>query len=306
MRFVAFLAAAAIVPQAMAHYVFPALIVNGEETERYEFVRASTNSNSPVTDVTSDGFVCNIGANDASVLAKTKTKAVKAGDEIGFTAESDISHPGPLAVYMSKAPSGVASYKGDGDWFKVYELTTSDITSAGLQWASDGLRNFTFTLPKEVPTGEYLVRVEHTALHAAGSKDGAQFYISCAQISVTGGASGTPTPTVKIPGVYTGEEPGILINLYYPVPTSYTPAGPATWPNKCVDHTGNLAGQTSDGDCTGDAGATTPVAPAPSNGTAPETPSNGTTPEASDEGCEAAAARRQARSMRRRTTRLAL
>ncbi|KAK1579255.1 family 61 glycosyl hydrolase [Colletotrichum navitas] len=298
MRSVAFLAAAAIVPQAMAHYVFPALIVNGEETARYEYVREAKNSNSPVTDVTSDGLVCNIGGNDASVLAKTKTKAVKAGDELGFTAESDISHPGPLAVYMSKAPSGVASYKGDGDWFKVYELTTSDITSAGLQWASNGLRNFTFTLPKEVPTGEYLLRAEHTALHAAGSKGGAQFYISCAQISVTGAASGTPAPTVKFPGAYTGEEPGIMINLYYPVPTSYTPAGPATWPNKCVDHTGNLAGQPSDGDCTGDAGATTPTSPV-----APA-PSNGTTPDASnDEGCEAAAARRHARSMRRRNTR---
>ena len=31
------------------------------------------------------------------------------------------------------------------------------------------------------------------------------------------GGSGTPGPLVEIPGVYTGNEPGILINIYYPV-----------------------------------------------------------------------------------------
>ncbi|KAG6827156.1 hypothetical protein H0H93_015822, partial [Arthromyces matolae] len=66
----------------------------------------------------------------------------------------------------------------------------------------------------------------------------------CGQINVTGGGSGTPGPLVSIPGVYTGnarflssrqtrlvadlilQEPGILINIYYPVPTSYTNPGP--------------------------------------------------------------------------------
>ena len=57
--------------------------------------------------------------------------------------------------------------------------------------------------------------------------------ISCGQINVTGGGSGTPGPLVAIPGVYTGnvrwlhsslprvaltfahlQEPGILINIY--------------------------------------------------------------------------------------------
>ncbi|KAK1991010.1 hypothetical protein LX36DRAFT_753843 [Colletotrichum falcatum] len=284
MRSFALLAAAAVVPQAMAHYVFPALVVNGEETARYEYVRETKNSNSPVTDVTSDDIVCNVGGNDADVLAKTKTKAVNAGDSLGFTVESDISHPGPLAVYLSKAPSGVASYKGDGDWFKVYELSTSEINAAGLQWASSGLRSFNFTLPKEVPTGEYLLRVEHVALHGAGSKGGAQFYISCAQISVAGAASGTPAPTVKFPGAYTGDEPGLLINLYWPIPTSYTPAGPAVWP-------GAGAG----------AGAATPTKPGSGgNATAPETPA---TSDEADDGCEAAAARRYARAMRRRSAR---
>ena len=43
----------------------------------------------------------------------------------------------------------------------------------------------------------------------------AQFYLSCAQVKVTGGGNGSPSPLVSIPGVYTGNEPGILINIYY-------------------------------------------------------------------------------------------
>lgn len=34
----------------------------------------------------------------------------------------------------------------------------------------------------------------------------------CGQINVVGGGSGKPGPTVSIPGVYTGYEPGILIS----------------------------------------------------------------------------------------------
>ena len=55
----------------------------------------------------------------------------------------------------------------------------------------------------------------HIALHAASSYQGAQFYISCAQVTVQGGSgSGKPGPLVAIPGVYTGNEPGILISAF--------------------------------------------------------------------------------------------
>ncbi|RSM19087.1 hypothetical protein CDV31_002008 [Fusarium ambrosium] len=256
------LAVAATLPSAFAHYNFEALIVNGQATEPYEYVRQTTNSNSPVEDVTSKDIVCNAGGLDADIRAKTKTHAVAPGDEVGFTVNVEIGHPGPLAVYMSKAPTGTeaSDYLGDGDWFKVYELTTSDITDAGLQWATyvnnQGIHNFTFALPDELASGTYLMRAEHVGLHAAGSKGGAQFYIGCAQLTVEGSGSGTPTDTVQFPGAYDGSEPGLLINIYYPAPTSYTAPGPKVWPSGCEDHTANFAGQASDGDCTGsDAGS---------------------------------------------------
>jgi hypothetical protein len=84
-------------------------------------------------------------------------------------------------------------------------------------------------LPASLPSGDYLLRVEHIALHSASSAGGAQFYIACGQITVTGGGSGTPGPLVSFPGAYKATDPGIMINIYYPVPTTYTLPGPAVW-----------------------------------------------------------------------------
>lgn len=55
------LAAAAFLPAVFAHYNFEALIVNGNVTSAYEYVRQSDNSNSPITDITSDDMRCNSG-----------------------------------------------------------------------------------------------------------------------------------------------------------------------------------------------------------------------------------------------------
>lgn len=106
-----------------------------------------------------------------------------------------------------------------------------------------------FTIPKDTPNGDYLFRVEQVGLHVASSINGAQFYISCGQITVTGGGSGTPGPLVAFPGAYSATDPGLLIDIYYPIvsvnnishsegytsrliyiqPTNYTIPGPAVW-----------------------------------------------------------------------------
>jgi hypothetical protein len=81
----------------------------------------------------------------------------------------------------------------------------------------EGLKTLNFTIPKATPSGDYLARIEHIGLHAASQKNGAQFYLSCAQITVTGGGSGTPSPLVSFPGAYSATDPGILIQIYWPV-----------------------------------------------------------------------------------------
>ena len=245
--------AATILPGVFAHYNFESLIVNGKETSPYEYVRRTKNSNSPILDVKSTDIICNKGGIDDDVMAATKTYKVAPGDQLGFKINEYLGHPGPLAVYLSKAPGTAQAYKGNGDWFKIYQATTSNLTADPIEWASfvgGGVRSFTFTLPQDLPSGQYLVRAEHIALHGASVYGQAQFYMGCAQIEVAGSGKGTPGPLVKLPGAYTGYEAGILVNMYWPPLRNYTAPGPKTWPNGCEDHSVNVIGKTSDGDCT--------------------------------------------------------
>ncbi|KAK8250417.1 glycosyl hydrolase family 61-domain-containing protein [Phyllosticta capitalensis] len=240
------LATAALIHSSAAHYCFNRLIVNGNITSEYEYVRKNNNSNSPVTNVNSTDLRCNAGG--LLTGSTTKTHSVKAGDTVGFALDTGIGHPGPVQVYMSKADSTAKSYDGAGEWFKIYELGTSDITDDGLQWATNDITNFTFALPQKLPKGEYLLRVESIALHGASTYGGAQFYISCAQLSVESDAT-TAAPAgdfvAKIPGVYTGNEPGIMLNIYYPVPTNYTMPGPAIWPSGSAAHSAVFVGESA-------------------------------------------------------------
>ncbi|KAL3458262.1 glycosyl hydrolase family 61-domain-containing protein [Aspergillus heterothallicus] len=271
-----FVASLALIPSVTAHWNLAALIVNGEVTEEYQYVRRTKSSNSPVKDVTSTDMICNNGGIDDDVMAETETYEVAAGDQVGFKVRDVWGHPGIQQVYLSKAPDTVKGYKGDGDWFKIYSLTTSNLTSDPITWAAFednvGIKDFVFTLPEDLPAGEYLLRGEGLALHTAGDAGGAEFYIGCAQIKVTGSGSGTPAPTVQFPGAYTGEEPGILVGIYWPPLRNYTAPGPAVWPNDCEDHTPNTLDNPDDGDCTplpagaeGDGSAESPETPTTSS-----------------------------------------
>ncbi|RDL34556.1 uncharacterized protein BP5553_07684 [Venustampulla echinocandica] len=213
---------------ASAHYVFPSLVANGAATSEWQYVRQWTGyySNGPVTDVNSLNIRCNVDASTKSA----STLTVAAGSTLGFTAKASISHPGPLQVYMAKVPSGstAATWDGSGNvWFKIFGQGPN--FGGSLTWPTQGATTVSFKIPAAVPSGEYLVRVEHTALHSASSAGGAQFYISCGQINVTGGGNGNPTGLVAFPGAYKATDPGLMINIYYPVPTSYQLAGPAVW-----------------------------------------------------------------------------
>ncbi|EJD54109.1 hypothetical protein AURDEDRAFT_133706 [Auricularia subglabra TFB-10046 SS5] len=221
------LAVASIVTQVAAHYKFPQLVVNGQPTGTWTNVRMTNNyySNGPVTDVSSSDIRCYTSQTNAGAT----TTNVTAGSTIGFTVDASVSHPGPALVYMAKAPSQAAGWDGSGAvWFKIFEMPPV-LSGGSITWPSSGLTQINFPIPKNVPSGQYLVRVEHIALHSASSFGGAQFYLACGQVNVANGGSGSPGPLVSFPGAYTGREPGIMINIYYPVPTNYQMPGPAVW-----------------------------------------------------------------------------
>ncbi|KAL0634716.1 hypothetical protein Q9L58_006381 [Maublancomyces gigas] len=174
--------------------------------------------NSPVFSGSND-LRCNTGG---ATGGKTATYTVAAGATVGFKMDQTIFHAGPILVYISKAPSTAATYDGSGQWAKIYQIAPQ-ISSSGINW-NDVTDTFNFKLPSSLAAGEYLLRIEHIALHSMP----AQFYVSCAQLKVTGGGSAVPTG-ILLPGGYPANHPGINLNIYYPVLTSYTMPGPAVW-----------------------------------------------------------------------------
>ncbi|KAF3920656.1 Endoglucanase-7 [Orbilia brochopaga] len=214
---------------ASAHYTFPGLIFNGATSADWQYVKMTTNkySHGPITDVNSNDMRCY--KDPAAPVASTAN--VAAGATVGFRVDPNIFHPGPLLFYLAKVPSGktAANFEGDGGavWFKIYE-NQATITSSSITWPS-GQTTVSVKIPSCIPSGQYLLRVEHIALHSASSAGGAQIYIACGQINVTGGGSKAGSPLVAFPGAYKATDPGLLINIYWPIPTSYKAPGPAVF-----------------------------------------------------------------------------
>ncbi|CAG7848105.1 SubName: Full=Related to cellulose binding protein CEL1 {ECO:0000313/EMBL:CCA73144.1} [Serendipita indica DSM 11827] len=214
--------ALATAPFVYAHYRFKSLIIDGQETEDWKYVRESDNDYYPIEDVASMSMRCNSGGANGN---HTETATVKAGDTVGFGLSQAIFHKGPLNVYMSKVDNAKTA-DGSSGWFKMYEIPPILDGGKSVIWPAVNLTKVTFPLPKTIESGDYLLRIEQIGLHLAIDKYAAQFFISCAQLRVTGGGSARPS-TVMFPGVYKDTDPGLWINIYEPVPTNYTMPGPA-------------------------------------------------------------------------------
>ncbi|KAH9882631.1 hypothetical protein J1614_000867 [Plenodomus biglobosus] len=191
----------------------------------------------PITDVTSNDMICNGGQPQSAENTFAKGHH-QPGDKLSaewhHTLDSkpetdkddpiDPGHLGPIMVYLAKVDNALTTQVTGLKWFKIYE----DGLDAKGEWAVTRLYNrklVDFVLPTCIPSGQYLLRAEIVALHGAGSYPGAQLYMECAQINVTGGGNASP-PTVSFPGAYKGTDPGIKFQLYWPKPTSYTIPGP--------------------------------------------------------------------------------
>lgn len=216
-----------------AHWTYDRIIVNGQVIgEPWQYVRKHTNGNNFLSDVTSTDMRCNI---DGLSGINTSTYPVIAGDTLGFTIKDTFGHPGPQQVYISEAPGSVNEYDGSGEWVKIYTLSDCQTQGCGggdgiVKWATHRAQTFNFKLPAETPAGEYLLRAEGLAIHAAQKNKGAQFYIACAQIKVSGNGTGVLSPTVQFPGTYTANSTGVLIPEIWSKIKNYTSPGPKLWP----------------------------------------------------------------------------
>ncbi|KAF7984314.1 hypothetical protein HWV62_15297 [Athelia sp. TMB] len=194
----------------------------------------------PITDVTSNDLICNGGINPLVTPLSTTIINVPAGGQ--FTAEwhhtlagadpsdpadpIDPGHKGPVITYLAKVPNALQSTVTGLQWFKIWE---DGLIPSAQTWGTDRMiankGKVTFTIPACIAPGNYFLRHEIIALHAATSYPGAQFYMECAQINVTGGGSKVPA-TVSFPGAYKSTDPGVTVDIYYPLLTNYTIPGP--------------------------------------------------------------------------------
>ncbi|KAI0836222.1 glycoside hydrolase family 61 protein [Hypoxylon sp. FL0890] len=200
-------AAALAAKGVSAHYIFQQLSIDTTEYPVFEYIRKNTNYNSPVTDLTSNDLRCNVGAEGAD----TETVDVKAGESFTFTLDTPVYHQGPISIYMSKAPGAASDYDASGEWFKIKDFGP-DFSSGQAVWDMAG--SYSYNIPTCIEDGEYLLRIQSLAIHNPWPSGIPQFYISCAQVKVSGG-SGSYTPsTVLIPGAFKDTDPGYTVNIY--------------------------------------------------------------------------------------------
>lgn len=250
----------AIAQVASAHYFFDTNIINGAAQSSFKYVRKSTRavaynpikfSSNPVADIRdgshADGpdIRCNQGASKGG---STSVLTVNAGDSIRLRlgVGATMQHPGPGLVYMSKAPSGsVADYDGSGDWFKIFQEgvcnTGADFTTTA--WCTWGRNYIGATIPKQTPNGEYLVRVEHIGVHRSHVNQ-PEHYVSCMQVKVQNGGTGTPGPLVKFPGAYKASDAYAKFSIYGGV-TSFPFPGPSVWNGAAGSGTGSGSSPTT-------------------------------------------------------------
>jgi cellulase len=114
---------------------------------------------------------------------------------------------------MAKVADAARASPSNLQWFKVSE---DGLDSSGT-WGVDRMISnggwTEMTMPSCVAPGQYLLRAEMIALHSASTTGGAQFYMGCAQINVSGSGSKIGN-TVSFPGAYKADDAGIKLSIY--------------------------------------------------------------------------------------------
>jgi len=229
--------ALAVVQQTAGHATFQDLWVNGVD-KASTCIRMPT-SNTPVTNVNSNDIRCNVngakGVSGKCAVAAGDTVTVEMHQQPGDRSCKNEgiggSHYGPVIVYMSKV-ADASTADGSTGWFKVYEdgwassgKGVGDNDNWGVKDMNACCGKMDVKIPSNIAAGDYLLRAEVIALHSAGQSGGAQLYMSCYQLTVSGGGSANPA-TVKFPGAYKATDPGIQVNIHAAM-SKYVVPGPA-------------------------------------------------------------------------------
>jgi len=169
--------------------------------------------NSPVKGTDNVALNCGLSAKRAKLSADAMP-----GDEIQISWPSGGGqtwphNTGPMMTYLAECDGPCEDFDAkNAQWFKIDQAGKND----NGKWVQEDLMSgkpATITLPSSLAAGNYLLRHEIIALHLATEIGGAEFYPSCAQLSVGGNESGKPSEDelVSFPGAYKEDDPGIFV-----------------------------------------------------------------------------------------------
>ncbi|KAJ9133371.1 Carbohydrate-binding module family 1 protein [Pleurostoma richardsiae] len=193
-----------------------------------------------VIDDKDNGFVSPSAFGDPDIIChRNATPApgyatIAAGDKVSlqWLVPWPDSHHGPVIDYLARCDGLCESAdKTKLEFFKIDGPGWVSGANPGL-WATDTLisNNSTWLvqIPADLTPGNYVLRHEIIALHAAGQANGAQAYPQCINLQVTGGGSSQPSGVLGTQ-LYKSDDPGILFNIYTS-PISYIVPGPTLIP----------------------------------------------------------------------------
>lgn len=222
-------ATAVLASVASGHTIFCQLKTN-EKTYPVSYAIRTPSYDGPQTDVSGSNLACNGPPNPTT--PSDKIIDVKAGETVsaiwrhtlqsGANDVMDPGHKGPVMAYLKKVSDATKDSGVGSGWFKIQEEGYSNG-----KWGTDNVinngGNQQIKIPECIEDGQYLLRAEMIALHGARSVNGAQLYMECAQINVTGGKATKKPSTSSIPGIYKSNDPGLLIDIYSKPPGTSNP-----------------------------------------------------------------------------------
>ncbi|KAF1989427.1 lytic polysaccharide monooxygenase [Aulographum hederae CBS 113979] len=170
----------------------------------------------PIQDPTSQYMACN---NPGAPTAEAPIAPIRAGNKITAFWNTWSHNIGPMVTWMTECPGTdcVGMDPTKADWFKLDQAGLVSGAVQGGKWGVEEMiaqnSSWTSTIPVGLKPGAYLIRHETIAMHSAKVP---QYYMQCAQLSVTGSGTDVPAATsrAKIPGVYTKDDPMMSIDVY--------------------------------------------------------------------------------------------
>jgi cellulase len=150
-----------------------------------------------------------------------------------------VSHAGPIIDYLAPVSGDFSSASASSLSFSKIAAGAWKSGSNPGKWVTDDLiaNKFSWdvTIPSNLAPGNYVLRHEIIALHAAGQVNGAQAYPQCINLKVEGSGTQKLSGGVPATSFYKATDPGIVFSLYGKF-DGYTIPGPALATLKKREH----------------------------------------------------------------------